>query len=58
MAKGEGIMPTPYGTISTSEGPVNPEETTSEPVQEVQTEEENTSVRESALSEEATGQSE
>ena len=26
MVKGERVMPTPYGTISTSEGPVNPEQ--------------------------------
>lgn len=31
MAKGEAIMPTPYGTISTSEGPVTPEPTPTEP---------------------------
>lgn len=51
-------MPTPYGTISTSEGPVNPEETSNEPLQELQTEEEDTKNRESASPEEAIKQSE
>jgi hypothetical protein len=34
MARGEEVMPTPYGTISTSEGPVTPEPQQEEPKQD------------------------
>jgi hypothetical protein len=33
MAKGETVMPVPHGVISTSEGPVNPEEVVEEVVE-------------------------